>query len=88
MIPINIVNDDSGDLFVTVTDNNTRPPAAVLSNRRINENDSVPVQVQEDGNDRGNISWTATRADDPDRTRTDSETPPANDSVRVTTFGA
>ena len=83
MITITIHNADTRDLFVSVTDNNTRPPAAVLDNARINSGQSTAVQIQEDGSAVGNIQWTATRTDDSSVTKSGSENPSVGDQVDV-----
>jgi hypothetical protein len=74
-IAVGIHNFDLTDLIVSVLDLNLGG-ASVLNNQRINEGDTVPIAVQEDGNGRGNIQWTVQRIDDPDR--------PAQRTVEVT----
>ena len=44
-----IANQDTVDLFATALDLNTAQHTQVLTDKRINQSDSVPVDVQEDG---------------------------------------
>ena len=51
MIQIFIENGDGAhDLFASVMDLNTNPPASALDNQRINRNSRTAVSVQDDGN--------------------------------------
>ena len=81
-------NTDMGDLFVTVLDLNLAPGAKpVLDNQRVNERDSVFVDVQLDGRSKFDIRWTAVRADDPGKTATREISGDDNPApIGVTTF--
>jgi hypothetical protein len=84
MIQINVNNNDSDDDFVTIVDNNTSPPSVVLNSLRLNKaSNPVQVNIQEDGNGKGNVTWTAVRANDPNTSKTDSATPANLDTVNV-----
>jgi hypothetical protein len=52
------------DLFVSVNDLNAAGGAMILTNKRINVDQTYPLNdVQEDGNGNGNITWTAQAVD-------------------------
>jgi hypothetical protein len=68
MISIAIANDDSVDLFVSVTDENTSPPNT-LPTFRVNAGQSSAIQVQEDGNGLFRIDTVATDANDSSRSQ-------------------
>ena len=61
-VAINVTNDTTEDILVTVYDNTVGPDAAVLSNSRINGFTTVPVSVSPDASGRANLSWTAVSA--------------------------
>ncbi len=84
MIRIYINNTDFYDDFVTVVDNNQSPPAIVLNSQRLNRDSSaVPIYIQEDGDGKGNVTWTAVRADDQTSSRSDTATPANEDTIAV-----
>jgi hypothetical protein len=62
-IELNITNDGTEYIFVTVYDSNTGPPTAVIQNVRISGFATVPVSVTPDVNGKANVSWTATSGD-------------------------
>lgn len=62
-IQVNITNDGTQDIVVTVYDMNAKPRAVLLQNARINGFTSVPVSAIADATGRANLSWTATSAD-------------------------
>ena len=62
-IPLNITNDGTQDILVTVYDLNTQPASVVVSNTRINSFTRLPVAVTPDAQGRANLSWTAVSAD-------------------------
>jgi len=68
MISISISNDDTVDLFVSVTDENTSPPNT-LPTFRVNVGQSSSIQVQEDGDGKYLIDTVATDAHDSSRTK-------------------
>ena len=86
MITINVVNEDQGDLFVSVTDLNRAGSPIVVNKVRINEGDSLPVEVQEDGHGNGKMTWAALRVDFPEKTVHRTVTVGSGDTVEVTTF--
>jgi hypothetical protein len=63
-IDLNITNDGTENIFVTVYDTNTAPPTAVMQNARISGFTTVPVSVTPDVTGKANVSWTATSGDD------------------------
>jgi hypothetical protein len=63
-IDLNITNDGTENIFVSVYDTNTAPPTAVIKNARISGFATVPVSVTPDVNGKANVSWTATSGDD------------------------
>ena len=88
MISIILENSDQGDLFVSVTDLNVAGAPTILTNQRINEGESFPLSVQEDGNDNGSITWSARRCDDAIKTAQRTVSVSTGDTVDVTTqFG-
>jgi hypothetical protein len=88
-LSIRIHNDDLADLFVWVWDLNTFSGDLVLDAVRLNEDDSVDIEVQGDSDDNGRIAWRAVRADDSDAIRQVDELEVSDgDRVDVTTrFG-
>jgi len=51
------------DLFVSVSDLNQAGQPVILAGQRINVDQTFSIQVQEDGNGNGNISWVAQTVD-------------------------
>jgi hypothetical protein len=66
-VSLNITNDGTDDIVVTVYDTTLGPKAVVLAHARINGFTTVPLTVAADDTGRGNISWTAVSADKNDR---------------------
>lgn len=66
-VSLNITNDGTDDIDVTVYDTTLGPKAVVLAHARINGFTTVPLSVAADDTGRGNISWTAVTADKNDR---------------------
>jgi hypothetical protein len=62
-VAVNIINDGTADIVVTVYDMSIGPNAAVLLHTRINGFTSVPVQVAPDSRGRAVLSWTAISTD-------------------------
>jgi hypothetical protein len=60
IIPITIINDNSGAIFVTVYDDNLTPRAAILSSQRISGFASIPISVTAGASGYGHVSWSAT----------------------------
>lgn len=86
MITVNLENDDQNDLFVSVTDLNRAGSPEVLNQVRINQGDSLAVEIQEDGHGAGKVAWAAQQVDDPTRTVHRTVTVSSGDAVEVTTF--
>jgi hypothetical protein len=86
MITVNVDNDDQGDLFVSITDLNQAGSPLVLNQVRINQGESVTVEIQEDGHGSGKIAWAAQRVDHPTKTVHRTVTVTSGDTVDVTTF--
>jgi hypothetical protein len=51
------------DLFVSVNDLNAAGGPLILVNQRINVDQTFPLDVQDDQNGNGNITWTAQTVD-------------------------
>jgi hypothetical protein len=66
-VSLNITNDGTDDILVTVYDTTLGPNAVVLSHTRINGFTTIPLSVAPDASGRANISWTAVSADANDR---------------------
>jgi hypothetical protein len=66
-VSLNITNDGTDDIEVTVYDTTLGPKAVVLAHTRINGFTTIPLSVAADDTGRGNISWTAVTADKNDR---------------------
>ena len=62
-VMVNITNDGTEDIVVTVYDMTVGPHAVVLSHARINGFTTIPVSVSPDGTGRANLSWSAITAD-------------------------
>ncbi len=62
-VSLNITNDGTDDIDVTVYDTTLGPKAVVLSHARINGFTTIPLSVAADDTGHGNISWTAVTAD-------------------------
>ena len=64
---VHIANAEFDDIFVTVTDMNSRRK---LFDDRINRNNRVDVDVLRDGNGKGKVSWVAkTAPSDPSKAK-------------------
>jgi hypothetical protein len=66
-VALNIINDGTDDILVTVYDTTLGPNAVVLSHTRINGFTTIPLTVAPDESGRANISWNAVSADANDR---------------------
>ena len=62
-VRLNVTNDGTEDIVVTVYDNSVRPKAVVLPHARINGFTTIPISVSPDASGRANVSWTAISAD-------------------------
>lgn len=62
-LDVNITNDGTADIFVTVYDMDTSPRKRVLTNARINGFTSVPISLVADANGEAKLSWIATSTD-------------------------
>ena len=76
-IVIGLHNDDLADLFVTVADLNLAGTPVVLQAQRINEDQTVQLSVQDDGDGNGNIQARACSGDHPVTFSRDREFPSA-----------
>jgi hypothetical protein len=56
------------DLYVSVNDLNQAGGPLILTNQRINVDQTFALNVQEDQNGSGSITWTATATDDASKT--------------------
>lgn len=86
MITVTLENQDQGDLFVTVTDLNRAETPEILKKQRINQGESLLLDIQEDGHGTGRIKWLAQRTDHPQKTAQHVATPETGDTVEITTF--
>jgi hypothetical protein len=80
---ININNDSSDSLLVTVYDQGTNPPQLVLSRNAINGNASMSVSIAADSSGRGHLSWTAMTVDHDMRMCGHNDKPNLNDGDSV-----
>lgn len=62
-VAVNVTNDGTEDIVVTIYDNTVGPDAVVLAHSRINGFTTVPVSVSPDASGKANLSWTAVSAD-------------------------
>jgi hypothetical protein len=62
-VEVNITNDGTEDIVVTVYDLNVGPNAAILSHARINGFTTVPVTVAPGATGMAKLSWRAVTAD-------------------------
>jgi hypothetical protein len=67
-VSVNITNDGTQDIIVTVYDVNAGPGRKVLTNAHINGFTSVPVSLVGDANGQARVRWTATSTDGVSRT--------------------
>ena len=86
MITVNLENDDQNDLFVSVTDLNRAGSPVVLNQVRINQAESLAVEIQEDGHGSGKLEWAAQQVDRPTQTVHRTVTVSSGDTIEVTTF--
>lgn len=86
MITVNLENDDQIDLFVRVTDLNRAGSPVVLNQVRINQGESLAVEIQEDGHGSGHIEWAAQQVDHASRTVHRTVTVSSGVTVEVKTF--
>lgn len=63
MITVTLQNSDLADLFLWVYDKNKVGEPAVVSGTRLNEDDRIEIQVQENGEGEGLIRWLVKRTD-------------------------
>ncbi len=66
-VDVNVTNDGTEDVVVTIYDMNVQPRGVILSHARINGFTTVPVSVAMDAAGHANISWVAISADTGDR---------------------
>jgi len=62
-VEVNVTNDGTEDLMVTVYDESIGPNAVVLANAHINGFTTVPVSLAPDATGHAKISWTAISTD-------------------------
>lgn len=62
-VDVNITNDGTEDVVVTVYDTSTRPQSIVLAHERINGFTQIPISLSPDAAGRGNLAWTAVSVD-------------------------
>jgi hypothetical protein len=62
-VSVNITNDGTEDILVTVYDTSSGSNTPVLRNARINGFTSIPLSVSPDASGLANLSWTAVSAD-------------------------
>jgi hypothetical protein len=62
-VAVNITNDGTDDILVTVYDMTVGPNAVVLAHARLNGFTTVPISATPDANGLANLSWTAISAD-------------------------
>jgi hypothetical protein len=64
-ISLHITNDGTGDLYVTITDANSRTP--IIEHQRLNGFATLPVTASADEQGHANITWTTISVDNSDR---------------------
>jgi hypothetical protein len=62
-VDVNLTNDGTEDILVTVYDKTLGPGTVVLSHQRINGFTSFPLSVASDARGRANLAWTAVSVD-------------------------
>jgi hypothetical protein len=62
-VDVNISNDGTEDIVITVYDMNAHPERVVLANARINGFSSLPISLIADADGKGRLSWKATNTD-------------------------
>jgi hypothetical protein len=62
-VQVNITNDGTQDIMVTVYDRNAATGHIVMQGTRINGFTSIPITVVGDASGQANLSWTAISAD-------------------------
>jgi hypothetical protein len=63
MITIQIINSDTADIYVAITDKNIGIGRSAMTSMRLHRYDKRGIQVQEDGDGKCNINWVALSAD-------------------------
>jgi hypothetical protein len=86
VITIKVANDGQGDLVVSITDLNQAGSPRVLNQVRIDQGESLAVELQEDGHGSGKIAWAAQRVDHPTKTVHRTVTVTSGETVQVMTF--
>jgi hypothetical protein len=61
-VAVNITNDGTEDIVVTIYDMSLGPRAAILS-QRVNGFTTIPVNISQDAFGRANLAWTAVTVD-------------------------
>ncbi len=64
-ISIHITNDSTVDIYVTVSDANSRAP--IIEHQRLNGFATLPITAAADDKGRANITWTTISVDNNDR---------------------
>jgi hypothetical protein len=82
-ITVNITNDGTVDIVVTVYDTTVGPDAVVLPHARINGFTTIPLSLSPDASGRANLSWTAVTADANERKCGHAERAGLGDSASV-----
>jgi hypothetical protein len=82
-LTVNVSNDGTNNLYVTVIDLNNTPPQTVVSGQSINGNASIAVSVAPDGSGLGHVKWTAITVDRDMRTCGHGEKSGLNDGDTV-----
>lgn len=62
-VAIQVTNDNTNDVIVSLYDLNTTPRTKLLSHQRINGFASIPISVSAGSDGSGHVYWTAVSAD-------------------------
>jgi hypothetical protein len=66
-INLNVTNDGTEDIFLSVVDLSTTPHTKVVDHQRVNGFTTVPVLASADNIGRANIAWTTISVDSDNR---------------------
>jgi len=88
-LTIRLNNDDIGDLYIWIWDNNTFGAPAIVEGDRLNSGETREISIAASGDGDGNIAWRAVRVDDFTEAREERSVTVSNgDRVDLTTqFG-
>ena len=87
MIQINVENDDANDNIVTMMDNKLGVSVIPAADKYFKARESKgPYQIQDDNNNKGDVSWIATQANNNAISNQGNAQPQNNDTVPVHSY--